>query len=270
MKPISDLSFLIEEPFEVYLAKAADHLTSSLLKDFRRNPLLYFKRKHGLAVRKDTKDLMIGRATHALVLEGRATFDAQYAVGGPVNPNTGKPFNANSKAYKQWAAAHGKPVLKVDEGTMIVEMNAAVRSHAVAGELLAEGMPEGVVRADYRDVACQIRVDWFNPQHGIIDLKTCNNLTYFESDAKKFGHIHQAAFYQAVVGQAVGNLAEIPVHIIAVEKQEPYRCGVWRLAPDVLKHARKENEQAMERLKRCEETAHWPTGYESVRTFDYL
>ena len=103
-----------------------------------------------------------------------------------------------------------------------------------------------------------------------MDLKTCDTLTFFEMSARGYGYIHQMAFYRAVLGQVTGNLAEIPVHIIAVEKQEPYRCGVWRLAPDLLRHAQKENEQAMERLKRCQATDTWPSGYESVRTFDYL
>ncbi len=112
MKTSDDLSFLIAEPSDAYHARAGEYLSSGLLKAFQQSPLLYYRRKHGLAVRKDTRDLLIGRATHALVLEGHATFDAEYVVGAPVNPKTGKPFNANSNAYKAWAAAHGKPVFQ--------------------------------------------------------------------------------------------------------------------------------------------------------------
>jgi len=35
------------------------------------------------------------------------------------------------------------------------------------------------------------------------------------------------AFYRAVLAQATGQV--VPVHIIAVEKRPPFRCGVWQL-----------------------------------------
>ncbi|MCD6404322.1 MAG: PD-(D/E)XK nuclease-like domain-containing protein [Planctomycetes bacterium] len=76
------------------------------------------------------------------------------------------------------------------------------------------------------------------------------------------------AFYNALVAAAVGS--RVPVWLIAVEKREPFRCGVWRMGDDVLGIVQRENEEAIERLKRCRETDTWPTGYEEVRVFDYL
>ncbi|MFO7900007.1 MAG: PD-(D/E)XK nuclease-like domain-containing protein [Planctomycetota bacterium] len=271
MKAIPDTDVLIQEPFEVYLEKAAEHLSSHQLKEFRDNPYLYHKRKLGLIPPEpDRPAFLFGRAAHTLILEGPNAFDAGYAVGGPVNPRTGEPYGPRTKAFAEWAEEQGKPVLTGSQADLIDALYAAVWSHEQARALLSDGVAEGVVRADYRDVPCQVRIDWLNPTGGIADLKTCDTLTYFEMSARNYGYIHQMAFYRAVLGQVTGNLAEIPVHIIAVEKQEPNRCGAWRLAPDLLKHAQKENEQAIERLKRCEETGTWPTGYESVRTFDYL
>ena len=271
MSLIDNLDVLIDEPMAVYLEKAAEHLTSHQLKEFRENPLLYFKRKRGLIPEEpDRPALLFGRAAHTLILEGREIFEDSYAVGGPVNPKTGEVYGSRTKAFAEWAEAQGKPVLTDDQAALIAELNAAVRAHPAAADLLANGVAEGVVRADYREVPCQTRLDWLNPEQGIVDLKTCDTLTFFEVSARGYGYIYQMAFYRAVLGQVAGNLTEIPVHIIAVEKKEPYRCGVWRLAPDVLKHAQKENEQAMERLKRCEETGYWPSGYEEVRTFDHL
>jgi hypothetical protein len=58
--------------------------------------------------------------------------------------------------------------------------------------------------------------------------------------------------------------------MIAVEKKEPFRCGVWLLSDDALASARRENEAAIERLKQCELTGAWPTGYEERRVFDFL
>ena len=62
------------------------------------------------------------------------------------------------------------------------------------------------------------------------------------------------------------NLGEhVPVHIVAVEKREPFRCGVWRVSDDTLAIARKENEAAIRRLIRCRDLGDWPTGYEEIR-----
>ena len=266
-----DLEVLIDEPMDAYLERAGEYLTSHQLKDFRQSPLLYYRKVTGLAPEPDDRPaFLVGRAAHTLILEGRAAYEAGYAVGGPVNPKTGEVYGSRTKAFAEWAEREGKPVLTSSQADLVEELNAAVRAHEAAVELLADGVAEGVVRADYRDLACQSRIDWLHPERGIVDLKTCDDLAWFESDARRYGYLHQMAFYQAVLEQAVGNLTDIPVHILAVEKKEPYRCGAWRLAPDVLKYARRENEEAMDRLKQCRATDTWPTGYGEVRTFDYL
>ncbi|RMD60649.1 hypothetical protein D6833_09375, partial [Candidatus Parcubacteria bacterium] len=110
--PMSAVDFpLLYEPVEVYHQKASEYLTSHQLADFRRCPLLYQKKKLGLVEEEDRAAFLVGRALHTLVLEGQEAFSKQYAVGGPVNPRTGQPFGPNTKAFAQWAAEQGKPVL---------------------------------------------------------------------------------------------------------------------------------------------------------------
>ena len=60
------------------------------------------------------------------------------------------------------------------------------------------------------------------------------------------------------------------VHLIAVEKKEPYRCGVWKISNNVLCAAQLANEKAMRRLTECERTDIWPTGYEDIRLIDLM
>ena len=86
-------------------------------------------------------------------------------------------------------------------------------------------MAEGVIRTHYCDVPCQVRLDWLSARHGLVDLKTCDSLRYFENDCRRYGYIHQLAFYRAVIRQESGET--VPVHIIAVEKNEPFAAGVW-------------------------------------------
>jgi hypothetical protein len=147
-------------------------------------------------------------------------------------------------------------------------MAASVKAHGAAQALLADGVAEGVARTRYAGHACQARLDWINPRFGIVDLKTCDRLDSFEFDARAFDYPHQLAFYRAVIEAACGD--ELPVHIVAVEKREPFRTGVWRVAPALLDAARRANEAAMDALARCRETGEWPTGFESVRTLDRM
>jgi hypothetical protein len=37
-----------------------------------------------------------------------------------------------------------------------------------------------------------------------VDLKTCDDLTWFEADSRRYGYAHQLAFYRAVLKKALG------------------------------------------------------------------
>ena len=264
---------LIREPAETYHAQTAEYLSSHRLADFRRCPLLYHWKQTGLAKDEDKPAYLIGRAAHTLILEGRAKFLAEYAIGGPINEKTGQPYGTTTKAFAEWAATQGKPVLTEEQAKLVEQMAAGVLAHELARQLLAKGVAEAVVRAPWHAVPCQIRMDYLSDMAGaaLADLKTADDLTWFEADARRYGYPHQLAFYRAVLAAAAGlDPREIPVHLIAVEKQMPFRCGVWRMGEDVLAVAQRENESAVKRLRECRESGFWPTGYESVRCFDWL
>jgi hypothetical protein len=265
-----DLRFLLREPADVYHAKSRDFLTAHALGEFRRCPLLYRKKQLGLVPERDTTAYLVGRAAHTLILEGRERYEREYAVGGPINPKTGQPFGSQTKAFAAWAEKQNKPVLSDAHAALVEQMAAAIQAHLFARELLSEGVAEGVVRCEYAGHRCQARIDWINPidGRGIVDLKTADELDSFEAAIRAFGYVHQTAFYRSLVGEVSGHV--LPVHIVAVEKREPFRCGVWQIAPGVLDQARRENEEAMNDLRRCRETGDWFTRYESMRLIDRL
>jgi len=264
---IIDLNLLRNETAEEYHAKAAEFLTSHQLLDFMKCPWLYHKKQLGLIEDRDSQAYFVGRAAHVRILEGRSKYCREFAFGGPINPTTGKPFGQATKAFAEWAAAQGKPVLLQDQVDLIEQMASGVAMNDAAVDLLAEGKAEGVVRTDYCGMPCQARLDWVHPQRGIVDLKTCEDLTWFESDARRFGYLRQMAFYQAVLGKALHGLFA-PVHIIAVEKREPFRCGVWMLDEKTLLACRQEVEAAIRRLRSCAIEDAWPTGYEEIRILE--
>jgi hypothetical protein len=259
---------LLHEPAEVYHAKAGEYLSSHLLGDFRRCPQLYFRRRCGLIPSEERPAYLVGRAAHSLILEGKDAFQEAFAVGGPINPKTGQPFGQTTKAFAEWAESQRKDVLTAEQYHLVQAMADSVKRHPAARELLADGVAEGVVRSEYCGLPCQIRMDWFAPYRALCDLKTVDTIDYFESDARRYGYCHQLAFYGAVLKQRIG--LRMPAYFIVVEKREPFRCGVWRVMDEVLDHATRENEAAIRRLRECQETGNWPTGYEDPRYFDYL
>ncbi|MCC7409515.1 MAG: PD-(D/E)XK nuclease-like domain-containing protein [Phycisphaeraceae bacterium] len=262
-----DLDILQTEPAADYHAQADRYLSSHQLADFIKCPLLHHKKTVGLIEDDDSSSYLIGRAAHVRVLEGRETYEAAFALGGPINPQTRRPYGSNTQAFRAWADVQGKPVLSHEQVDLVEQMAAGVAMNDQAVDLLLYGQSEGVVRAEYGGTPCQIRVDWLHPHRGIVDLKTCGDLTWFEADARRFGYHRQMAFYRAVLAEALGGLM-VPVHLIAVEKKEPFRCGVWRVGDETLALAQQENEAAIRRLLACRERDEWPTGYETIRLLE--
>ncbi len=259
---------LIREPADVYHAKAGEYLSSHMLAEFRRNPLLFHKKELGLIEDQDRPAYVLGRAAHVLILEGREAYEQAYAFGGPINPRTGQPFGSRTKAFREWAEAQGKPVLDDDQAALVENLNTSVQAHEHASNLLADGIAEGVIRAEYCGLPCQARLDWLNPERGIVDLKTCDNLDWLQMDARSYGYVYQLAFYRSLAATLTGE--RLPVYMIAVEKREPLRTGVWRMSEEVLGLAQKENEEAIARLIACREKDEWLTGYEDIRTYDLI
>ena len=254
-------------------ARDGKYLSSHLLGDFRKSPLLYKKKMNGEIEPAESAALAVGRAVHTLVLEGRSKFDEEFMVSdGPVNPKTGEPFGKLTKAYKEWAAAQTKDVVSGPDFAFMSKLRESVWAHPVARELLDDGIAEQTVRTNYCDEPCQIRMDWFRADYGgcpdICDLKTCETLDYFEGDARRFGYPQQMAFYREVLRTASEGEIVADCYLIAVEKREPMRCGVWKLTDGILETCALENERAIAELRKCRRENVWPTRTEDMRILD--
>lgn len=258
-----DLSVLQTETSDEYHAKKTQYLSSHQLIDFIKCPWLYYKKQKGLIPDTDSTAYVMGRAMHTRILEGLGKYEEQYVIGGPINPKTGKSFGADTKAFAEWADTQTKQVLTYSQAELIEMLSAGIAMNDEAVDLLLVGKAEGVVRAEYQNVPCQIRIDWLNPTRGIVDLKTCDNLDWFERDANRYYYQQQMVFYQSVLAEVIGQ--SVPIYFVVVEKNEPYRCGVWRMLNDAVSMARMQNESAIRRLRECNELDNWPTLYEEIR-----
>ena len=91
-----DIGVLSSESADEHHARAAGFLSSHQLIDFMKCPWLHFKKHSGLIQDKDSTAYLIGQATHSRILEGRDVYEASFAMGSPVNPNTGRPFGTTT------------------------------------------------------------------------------------------------------------------------------------------------------------------------------
>ena len=269
------LTFFADVPSDEYHQAAHDgqYLSSHLLADFRKAPLLYKRKLSGDVEQAESAALVLGRALHVLVLEGRARFEQEYLVSsGPVNAKTGEPFGRNTKAYREWAASQKKEIVSGSDFALMSKMRESVWEHPVARELLDDGIAEQTIRCKYCDEPCQVRPDWFridyNGRPAIVDLKTASDLTYFEGDARRFGYPAQLSFYREVLRTASDGKVVPDCFLIAVEKIEPFRCGVWKLTDGILESCALENERAIAELRKCRRENVWPTRTEDMRILD--
>ena len=286
---MTDLDYrkvLIDEPFPVYLAKREEYLTSHQLMDFIRCPKLYFLKKTGALTadpNKTSADFILGSAAHKLILEGRREFDLSYAVGAPINERTGKEYGRDTQAYAKWVeqqrADKGSAVefITTEQWYVISNMADSVARHAEAQKLLHHGVAERVLRSDFDGVPVQSRLDWFTEigeTPVIVDLKTCNDLDSFEYDARKFMYGVQFAFYQQILLRSIFDEYDVEcavpakVYAIAVEKREPFRCGVFEVSDYTLGYFQTRLTAAIESLKECQRAGEYPTLYESLRTLN--
>ncbi len=271
MNSMENFNFIRNEDEQNYhaLSMNGEYMSSHLLRDFRESPLLYHKKVTGQIKTPDTPAMMLGRAAHKLILQGKNEFDNEYFVSdGPVNPKTGECFGRMTKAYREWERLLPKKSVSNKEFALLEKLESSVRNHPIAKEFLSQGIAEGVVRQRLFEVPCQIRMDFFHPDHGIMDLKTCESLASFHHDCRKYEYVCQMAFYQSVLYAACG--CKHPAYLIAVEKNEPYNTGVWYLPPETMMKAVQINADALKYYRKLRNSNLWPTGYENIRSIEFF
>jgi hypothetical protein len=124
-------------------------LSASRLAAFRRCETLFLFDEE----REETAAQLVGKAAHALILEGREEYERRFAAEGPINDKTGKPYGIETKACQEWIAANGRAVLGSQAAALVEAMAASVKAHPVASSLLDwSGSPELWIEAKYRGI----------------------------------------------------------------------------------------------------------------------
>lgn len=244
---------IVSEPFDAYLKRPGVHNT--LLKEMKRSPKRYqFRAANPL---EDSTTLAFGRASHTAVLEPDR-FPIDYAV-----------FPGKRRQGKEWeqfqAANADRTILKMDEYAACLAVRDAVRSHPVAGPLLASGKPEQTIT--WTDAAtgleCKGRADWLSPV-ALVDLKTTTDIDAdrFGALAARMGYHAQLAFYRDGLR---ANGLDLPAKIIAVEADEPHDVAVYAIDDDSLYAGEEQYRDALRKVAKCQAAQVWPGRYEQER-----
>ncbi len=257
---------MIHEPNEVYHANPA--ISHSKLETFRRRAALYYKKYVTREILPEPAGtaFRFGSASHTMVLEP-ATWADRYAIKPDGIDRRTKDGKA---AYAEFeATAQGKTIIDQEEAASVTELTQAVRNHPLASQLLAQGEPELVWRANGK-LPLQCRTDWFNPagcelsegRPYVVDLKTVESLDdgafgNFERAVFRYGYHRQAGFYLPLITEIYGK----PVYdffFIAAEKCEPYGVAVYRLTDDAVSCGQDETVSDLGALYACIQSNTWP------------
>jgi len=243
-----------------------DLMSYHALAKFAKCPAAFHEAKMGLLKDDDEDHYRFGRAAHCRILEGKAEYERRYVFGGPINPKTGAPFGQRTKAYEEWRQeqeADGRECISDDDDMKIQFLANSVERHEIASDLIQRGETEVVIREKQHGIDCQSRLDLI-ASDGVVDLKTCYDLDRFVHDFVRYRYANQLAFYSAMLAHSIGEMMSSAT-VIAVEKNPPYRCGVFWIEYSVINEAWSENKDTFAMYKKCIESDEWPTLYESER-----
>jgi len=240
--------------FEDY--RKIDAVNASSLKEMRKSPRHFaYRIKHPM---EDTPRLGLGRATHTAVFEPDR-FPLDYALWDG---------DRRGKAYAAFCEQHPhQTILKAEEYATCLAMRDAVRSHPVAGVLLAPpGEAEKVVTwtDEATGLACKARLDWWRV--GLLcDLKTTADVDEhkFAGLAFRMGYHVQMAFYRT--GLAATGLDAPPPRIIAVETSAPHDVAVFALDDDALWKGETEVADLLAKVAAGKFSNLWPGRYPEER-----
>ena len=201
----------------------------------------------------------LGRAAHHLLLQGRAGFDAEYAVR-PAHWSDWR--SADAKAWKAEALAAGVTVITEADLANIAGMARSLAAHP----LVKAGILDGAVERSliWRDpetgVWCKSRPDTIpNASGDFSDLKTCVSVSTdsLRRSIGDFGYHQQGA----LVGEASLHVLGRPMEtftLVWVEKAAPWCVRVTTLTPEDLLRGKRQNEAALRLFARCADAGHWP------------
>lgn len=218
---------------------------------------------HDLEAAKESEDLTIGRAVHALALEP-VTFPDEFLIAPKVDRRT-------KEGKAMWAeielVAKGRTILKEDQALQVSAQVAGIHRCAVANRMIRHAQRE--VSIFWHDPAtglpCKARLDILdfldNGATVIGDLKTTRDASRsaFARSVAAFGYHFQAGAYSDGLFVADQIDADQFAFILS-EKKPPFLANVCFLDRHAVEQGRRQWQGALAKIRECLETGEFP-GY---------
>lgn len=207
-------------------------ITNSMLGKLKKSPQhlqMYLDGKQ-----EETQALNFGSAFHLAILEPEKA-EEQIAV-----------YPGKTRRGKEWDAFkeenHDKIVLSMSEYETLAGMRMSISSNEEVMEIIRQSDKEVVAKwvDEETGISCKGRADMVG-KNFVADLKTTQNveLEAFRYSCLKYGYNRQAAFYLDGFGKE-------EFHFICVEKEAPYRIGLFSTSESFINSGRVEYKRLLE------------------------
>ncbi len=252
---------------EIYHGSAVrnggEHLSFSCLKLFMDSPATLKRSIGGENIKCPTDAMMKGTAFHKECLEQEKAYwefrDEDYTSGGRIGTKS------TTKAFKDSAKIRGIPIYNRKEMNTHIQMVKSFDAHDYVQSIMENAVCEVVIRHG-ETVSCQSKIDILNEEKNIIaDIKTCQSLANFPKDIRNRKYDMQLGYYRRIYTHLTGNLPDC--YLIAVEKDWPHQCALWRVEDYLLEANQLLIEVELQKFLNCREFNSWETGYE--KPLDY-
>ena len=245
-------------------------LSNSSLSVLKESPAKFYKRFiTGEMKGQESEAMLLGSAVHMLALEPER-FDAEYVVlDGPINPQTGKPYGRDTKAFEKWmlsqmldqlgaSNANGigtRKILIREEFAESLAIAKAFQAHPTIAAIMAS-RAEKLFESEYglqyetgdgQTVDLKCKIDFVCPSGRlIIDLKTTSDPSPYawSWSAEDFGYHRQAAIYTDAMEAKYGEPFKFFFGV--VRSKEPYEAAVYELDAESIQRGRVEYEALIE------------------------
>lgn len=234
-----------------------DACSASGLKTILYNSPAYYQHKKANPAEGTTPAKTQGTALHLGLLQPDE-LESVYLV---IPPDVAKSYS--DKAYEA-AKLEGKLPLLEKDYRAAMAMVKSVRSLKAADTLL-DGEFEQVCLKEIEGVPCKAKFDIVNhDRRYIVDPKTCISIAKFEKSFfnPPLGYQMQAAWYSKVM------LDHYDFVFIAIEKEEPYGCALYKLSDEAMEFGIHQITKAFEIYKECYLSGVWPGHSQKLRTLE--
>jgi len=239
-------------PSEVYHHPECPGVSSTIIRDLRRNPEFAMHRH----LRGESSDALdIGSALHDLVLLPEI-FNNKY-VALP----EGMRRDARNKEYQKFSEINkNRTILTVENYDNVRAMADAIRKHPIAISILKDSKNEHSAWSEINGTMCKCRPDILTSDGLCVDLKTSKDATIFGFQRKIYEHgYHIAAAFYLDILRAIGCNADKFIFLV-IEKNPPHQIATYALQEAAVELGRSEYTKLLGLYKNCKLTNVWP-GY---------